>query len=554
MEQKEFNLIDEEWICVLWKDGAAGAVSIKEALLNAHTIVDLAGEMRTQDLTTLRLLLAIAHTIFSRVDEHGSPAPIRTLDQALERWKNIWVMGRFPETPVQEYLKEWYEHFWLFHPKHPFYQIASDHRGTKFTAAKLDAEVSESSNKVRLFASHSGEGKRSLDYDEAARWLLHLVGFDDTATKPRENKENVKEGEEEQEKEENNEKTASPGTGWLGKLGLVYARGSNLFETMMLNMVLLNEGSCWGSSKPVWENRQENVRQRNLIAVPDNQAELLTVQFRKVHLLRKNGKVVEYRALSGDFFLGDNAFAETMTLWKKGKKQTNMPEKFLPAEHQISRHLWQEFGAMVDQSDSQRQPGIISWIGLLREEGCLPQNFIVHICAAALVYSSTKSSLSDAYSDAVSLHADLLAKAGRPWRTLILEEIAVCGKMEENLKILAENLAKAAGVCVEAPMGKKRLKADKKTVGEAFYSRLDRPFRQWLTRLHAGQSEEERYSQRDQWRLRACRIAKELADEMVDRAGPTAFKGRRVQETRYSAPQAYNQFDKEMKKMYPKKR
>ena len=58
--------------------------------------VDLAGEMPTQDAAVLRLLLAVLFTVFSRVDAKGKPQPLAQSDDALERWSELWQLGRFP--------------------------------------------------------------------------------------------------------------------------------------------------------------------------------------------------------------------------------------------------------------------------------------------------------------------------------------------------------------------------------------------------------------------------------------------------------------------------
>ena len=49
---------------------------------------------------------------------------IRTSQEALERWLSLWKLGRFPTGPIQRYLGTYIERFYLFHPKHPFYQVA----------------------------------------------------------------------------------------------------------------------------------------------------------------------------------------------------------------------------------------------------------------------------------------------------------------------------------------------------------------------------------------------------------------------------------------------
>lgn len=164
MAEKEFNLQDEPWIRVVKADCTVREVSLREVLLNAHTYSSLAGEMPTQDIAVLRTLLAVVHTIFSRMDENGEKRAIQDVDDALDRWEALWNLGYFPEKPVQMYLEEWHERFYLFHPDKPFYQAKDAADGTKFKAAKLNGAISESGHKERLFSMRKGERKERLTY------------------------------------------------------------------------------------------------------------------------------------------------------------------------------------------------------------------------------------------------------------------------------------------------------------------------------------------------------------------------------------------------------
>ena len=104
MKEMEFNLLEEPWVRVLLEDYTVREVSLKDALLNAEQYIDLAGEVPTQDIAVLRLLLAILHTVFSRVDANGNDAPLETTDDALDRWEELWTFQSFPKSPILDYL------------------------------------------------------------------------------------------------------------------------------------------------------------------------------------------------------------------------------------------------------------------------------------------------------------------------------------------------------------------------------------------------------------------------------------------------------------------
>ena len=233
MKEIEFNLLTEPWVRVRRPDNTVQEVSLTDALLHAQDYVDLAGEMPTQDAAMLRLLLAVLFTVFSRVNVEGEPEPFEEEDDALARWGDLWQLGHFPEQPLRDYLEQWKERFWLFHPTHPFWQVPGAEIGTACSAAMLNGEMIESKNKLRLFPLYAGQSKERLSYPQSARWLLSVNGFDDTSLKPKE------------------KNLPSISVGWLGSLGYIQALGNNLYETLMLNLTLLKDGRAIIYAQPV---------------------------------------------------------------------------------------------------------------------------------------------------------------------------------------------------------------------------------------------------------------------------------------------------------------
>ena len=86
MNDREFNLLDEKWILVRRNDCTVEEISLVNAVLRAHEYVDLAGELPTQDVSILRLMLALLHTIFSRYLPDGEKKPLERPQDALRRW------------------------------------------------------------------------------------------------------------------------------------------------------------------------------------------------------------------------------------------------------------------------------------------------------------------------------------------------------------------------------------------------------------------------------------------------------------------------------------
>lgn len=105
MKTPEFNLLEEAWIRVLKDDCSEELVSLPEAMIHAHEYRDLCGDTPEQDMAVLRLLLAVLHTIFSKMDEDGQDNVIDTPTQARKRWRALWEKGYFKEDVIRTYLE-----------------------------------------------------------------------------------------------------------------------------------------------------------------------------------------------------------------------------------------------------------------------------------------------------------------------------------------------------------------------------------------------------------------------------------------------------------------
>ena len=537
MAEKEFNLLQEPWVRVMRPDAAVDELSLPQALLQAHAYRALAGEMPTQDAAMLRLLLAVLHAVFTRVDEHGAPSPLRNADDAVERWQALWTRGSFPAAPVEAYLRKYENQFWLFHPDRPFWQAQGAKIGTEYSAAKLNGEMSESANKLRLFPVRKGEAKRSLTYPEAARWLLYVNGFDDTSAKPK------------------GKDLPSVGAGWLGKLGLVWGKGQNLFETLMLNLVLVNaeQDAPWDSAVPIWELETAREQERVQIALRPDQAALLTLQSRRLLLDRQDDRVTGFRLLGGDFFPRENAFAEQMTLWRPIVEKKRIVG-YQPVRHDPARKLWREFSALTEQSEDKGHcPGVITWHRRLIAERALDKRRFIAYEIAAAQYGDKDFFVTDSFSDSIAFQAGLLGEIGWTWRVVVANEVKRCEQAAYAIGLLALQLCRAAG---GAGKGEE---ADGERARAEFFFRLDEPFRRWLLTLDAGQEEAARLEAQHAWHETLRSIALRLGRELAEAAGPSAYRGRTLMESRpgskdkeavfYSSSKALGRFQGSISKL-----
>ena len=509
MEQMEFNLLDEPWIQVMTEDCTVVERSLMQVLLNSHRYQRLAGELPTQDVALLRLLLAILQTVFYRVDPEGEDDPIEDRAAAIRRWQALWNAGCFPVQPIRTYLETWKDRFWLFHPEHPFYQVPAAAVGTKFKASKLNGELSESAHKMRLFPLRDGEEKETLSYAEAARWLVTLIGFDDSAS---------------------TKKETGTGTGWLGDRVNVYAIGENLFETLMLNLVFLKDGRyVWAENIPAWEQPTVTTAKKREIPLPDNQAELLTLQSRRLILSREENRVTGFSSTGGDFFGKEgraNAFSEQMTLWRAGKTPTNAVPQFVPAPVDPWRQMWRDFEVILGRREDTHIPGVVAWLTELRRKNVIPRKY-VHIASVGVTYDSKKGSIADIISDHLDFQMSLLDAAGELWIVLVGGEIHLIDKVARALGALAEGLYLAQGGQLDGA-GKKARQSQRDEGMRLLYAAVDLPFREWLAHIGAqhGDDENTRAQEQQCWRNIVFRIADNLGREIVRDAGTAAFTGR----------------------------
>lgn len=529
----EFNLLDEPWIRVIGTDCKIEEVSLKEVFARAHAFTDLCGELPTQDVAVLRFLLAVLQTVFTRYDLEGNVAPFQTEDDALDRWEALWQRGTFPTALIDQYLEEWRDRFWLFHPERPFWQTTSffGETPTSSGASKLNGMIAQSRNKTRLFSMMAGKEVESLSYAEAARWLIHINAYDDNAC-------------------HNHKKVI--GIGYLGQLGLITVSGDNLFQTFMLNLILLDHrtGECWSNAeRPVWEDENPSRELRKTIAVPNNLSALYTLQSRRIILSREGSAVIGYDILQGEGFLTENARIEPMTIWKhsKDKKQ----ELYTPGHYNSAKQFWREFSSVFSESDSQHwRPGVLDWVSHLQEKQCLSRDWKIHVKVNQAYYGNMNMMITEIFSDSLTLSTALLDHLDTIWMHTVEEAVQRC----DDISNLIWKLAKGIGL---AAAGNARWKKGKDTIyyyrvaadhaKSTYYYRVDAPFRAWLETLpnEAGDDAARRI-----WYKQALEIADELAKELVHEAGTPALMMRQVIEKKgnqekkriYSSARAMNQY------------
>ena len=536
----EFNLLDEPWIIVKTKTNETKTWSILELFEHAHEAQELAGELPTQDIAIMRLLLAIMHGAFV-TDE------IETADDAIDLWTSMWEEKQFRFDEIKAYLEPYHDRFWLFHPTQPFYQSAhikqnmdayKAAKGKKVsseikwkTVARLVGDLFQSDNAPRLFPVRTGEAQNCLTYAEAARWLLHLNGFDDDSAKM----------------------PTPKGVGYLGQLGLIYAKGRNLFETLMLNFILVDErnevfADNEENSKAYWEKPVCETIERE-IPQPRAQKDLLTMQSRRIFLHREQGMVTGYLLTMGDYFAKDASLLnEVMTVWKRDNTRD-----FAPRRHQLESQMWRDLssllGMKIKNDDKARQPGIIHWLQLLEDaaEAIRFDVELFHICVTGASYDLKGAGwqIVDYVQDDLTINASLLAKMNEIWIQEIIDVLEKTKKAINSFGYFVTDIAEGSGDSMQKSNQIQKRELAKFAQEDGYYH-LDQSFRRWLLCINP---EKDNLEERTvEWLHIAKQTLLQLAQEELDRCSETAIVGRVKDGTVQNAIKSFREFQYRIKK------
>ena len=499
MSEKEFNLLDEKWILAMDDDGRVGGYSLCDIFAEAHGLKRLSGELPTQDFAVMRVLIAVLYAVYQKKDADGCIAEISDEDEAFERWEALWKRGCFDVPTIREYLEGYRDRFFLFHPTRPFYQAPID-RGTDYLAAKLNGEISESSNKPRLFSSLSGERKESMGFAEATRWLINLNAYDDTSAKPSVRGANL----------------PSCGAGWIGKLGPVFIEGDNLFQTLLLNLVLVSEeGDPFPEGVPAWEPESAKTDERTPIPMPESPVEILTLQSRRLLLSRAEDSVTGFRLLGGDIVDKENAFIEQMTVWRQDKEGN-----FNPARHDPSRSVWRNYQSFLVKNLEERAnhlPGVVRWIRDLEDRELIDYDS-VRISIVGVQYADKDFFVENYTEDSLDINAGLLSSMNEGWNTRIAKAVSLTDEITSALWSYSRGLFEVCG-CDDG-----YCKSMASNVKTRAYHDLDLPFRSWLRGIDPSVDDIDETMR--EWTEAAAGIVTEVAKEILKEAGERALVGK----------------------------
>ncbi|MFY1702205.1 type I-E CRISPR-associated protein Cse1/CasA [Micromonospora sp. WMMA1923] len=509
-----FSLVSQPWIPVLDLDGRRRPVSLTELFAQASELRAVAGDLPTQTAAILRLLLAILHRAVDGPEDENA-------------WRDLWRRSDLPTAEITAYLDEFRERFDLLHPVTPFYQVADLHtqKHEEFGLTRLIADVP---NNAPYLTTRLGPGLERLTPAEAAVWLVHCQAYDASG---------IKSGAVGDDRVSGG-KGYPIGPGAAGSLGLVYLEGRTLRETLLLNLVALDNTYLRQNPErdsPVWERdphrpAEEAERDRG----PHGVLNLYTWQSRRIRLFGDVGGITGALVANGDRIAWPNLhLLEPMSRWRRSpnqEKKLKLPTVYLPALHDHTRSLWRGLASLLPtpagkpgaDAPASRPPGMSQWLARLRGEGLVDDGYRVTTRAVGVVYGNNMSVVDEVYHDALTMTVQAFDPAG-PLAGTIVDSAVDAEAAVKALRGLAANLCRAGGGYGDRPDDPPAVAADR--AAEVAYATLDVLFRQWLAGLDPTTDPTQA---RVEWQTQTQECVRRLGNELVRLSGPQAWAGRYV--------------------------
>mgnify|MGYP000265579535 FL=1 len=521
MKNPEYNLLDEPWIPVRLVDGTITDVGLLELLRRTTDIADLACELPTQSIAIQRLILAIAYRV-------ATPRDARD-------WARQWDEGA-PTEQMIEYLERWRDRFYLFGGRFPFMQVA-DLRTAKDAVSGLEKLIADVPNGEQFFTTRHGRALACIPPSEAARWLVHAQAYDPSGIRSGAvGDSQVKGG-----------KGYPIGPAWCGHLGLVWLKGKDLDETLVLNLIPastaalrgVDSSTDWGACS--WEDLEPENSVRGDYSLLDPAGtpkelsipRLLTWHSRRIRLVGDLSGVTGVVLAQGDKLAPQEMrLYEPQSLWRYSTPQSKKfkTDVYMPRKFEAGRALWRNLpGTLptvttvqgVDKQPKQEfLPSATLSFHYQLDNASIQTTYpkVMRIQAVGVTYGPQESTFEDIYSDELTLSVAVMRVEREDLSAEIDRQVRLTEEVARDVGTLAANLARAAGESGDGAGDGARDRAK-----ELFFSAVDSDFRTWLTQVDGHESA------RDvgrRWERTLRQHATDIQTELVRGASSSAIIGR----------------------------
>ncbi|MET9512769.1 type I-E CRISPR-associated protein Cse1/CasA [Streptomyces flavidovirens] len=524
-----FNLVDDDWLPVVFTDGSTGEVSLRDALARATEVRSLALDSPSQIPPVMRLLLAVVHRALK-----GPTGE--------KHWRAWWEAGAFDAAMIGAYLDEHHPRFGLFDVQTPFLQVGGLQalNGKTKTVALLLPHVA-SGNNVPLFSAQRDARPDALTPAQAARWLLHAHAWDTAAIKTGAvGDDQAKAG-----------KTMGNPVGSLGQLGVVMPIGPTLWHSLMCNLLPLTGAAVGEDDLPAWERPALTAQWAE--RMPKGRLELFTWPARRIRLIpepdaaRAGGAVVRQVLVCGGDRISLNTGqelrgwtrSEPHSAWKRSpnlERKRKFPLVYWPVRHRVERQLWRGLGPLLARAEPTtaasakdaptfQGPAVLAQLGS-RERMAALKGMPLRILAVGFEYGNQSAVIDEAYGDVLPLPVAVFSAQDDDWRHTVLDAVKATEGAVRALAYLAENLAVASG-CRTLEEG--LLAGHRERARETAYAALDTPFRRWLSSLTADDADPDEALNR--WAHEAQHVIRGRASALLKAVSPAAWHGQETGES-----------------------
>ena len=521
MKNPEFNLLDEPWIPVRLLDGTIADVGLLELLRRTTDIADLACELPTQSIAIQRLVLAVAYRVAT---------PRDTRD-----WARQWEDGA-PTEQMIEYLERWRDRFYLFGGRFPFMQVA-DLRTAKDSISGLEKLIADVPNGEQFFTTRHGRALACIPPSEAARWLVHAQAYDPSGIRSGAvGDSQVKGG-----------KGYPIGPSWCGHLGLVWLKGKDLDETLVLNLIPADAAGLrgvessteWGACS--WEAAEPENAVRGDYSLLDPSgtprdvsiSRLLTWHSRRIRLVGDSSGVTGVVLAQGDKLAPQEMrLYEPQSLWRYSTPQSKKfkTDVYMPRKFEAGRALWRNLpGTLptvttvqgVDKQPKQEfLPSATLSFHYQLDNASIQTTYpkVMRIQAVGVTYGPQEATFDDIYSDELTLSVAVMRVEREDLSAEIDRQVRLTEEVARDVGTLAANLARAAGESGDGAGDGARDRAK-----ELFFSAVDTDFRTWLSQVDGHESARDAGRR---WERALRQHATDIQAELVRGASSSAIIGR----------------------------
>lgn len=489
-----FDLCNEPWIQVRYVTGGVKEVSLRTAFRESEHIAGIAGEVATQSVAILRLMLAI-------LTRAARPTGRRN---DLATWLKWWSDG-LPLDAIDGYLVEQRDRFDLRDPERPFMQVAglATASGKRSGLHKIIADLPDGHP---FFTQRAGVGRTRLNAPEAARWLVHCQAFDPSGIKSGAVGDSRQKG----------GRGYPIGVAWAGQLGLVVVEGLNLRETLLLNLPM--DAPVQEDDQPVWERAALGPDIEDGHSEPRGVADLYTWPSRRVLLVWDHDDVVDVQISNGDPLASRNRHGlEPMTAWRRSPNQEKKlgGTVYMPQGHDPARQMWRGLTPILEQpqtGSTHLQPKTLEWLARVQERSRAESDALWRLRVVGVAYGSNASVIDTIVDDALEGHAVALVEPSLI--STVLQAVAEADAAVKALADLAANLADATNSDRTVARARAR---------ERGYATLDPLFRAWFVALTADTDLSRATSE---WASAVRRAMVADGEAICAMVGPGAFIGR----------------------------